>query len=119
MKLPGIMRPKKAVAVEPSETTTVAPSPNHSVSNLEKSSNIEPSRTSSNRSKNSRIIGEKGLLKEDGVHHSGEQKVVETTGLEEAEALDKLSEEPEYPTGMKLAIITIALCFSVFLVAIV
>lgn len=39
--------------------------------------------------------------------------------MEEAEALDKLSDEVEYPTGSKLAIITLALCLSVFLVALV
>lgn len=31
-----------------------------------------------------------------------EKRVMETTPLEEAEALDKLSDEPEYPSGTKL-----------------
>ena len=39
--------------------------------------------------------------------------------MEEAEALDKLSDEVEYPSGSKLAIISLALCLSVFLVALV
>ena len=34
--------------------------------------------------------------------HEGEKRVVETTPLEEAEALEKLSDEPEYPSGAKL-----------------
>jgi hypothetical protein len=42
-----------------------------------------------------------------------------TTPIEEAAALDKLSDEPEYPSSIKLFIITIALCLSVFLVALV
>ena len=31
-----------------------------------------------------------------------EKKVVETTPLDEAEALEKLSDEPDYPSGAKL-----------------
>ena len=50
---------------------------------------------------------------------SGERKEVETTPLEEAEAVDKLDDENEYPTGAKLTIITISLCLSVFLMALV
>ncbi|KAI4103280.1 MAG: hypothetical protein L6R37_003908 [Teloschistes peruensis] len=45
------------------------------------------------------------------------EKVIEETPVEEAAALDKLSEEPEYPSGAKLAIITLALCLSVLLMA--
>lgn len=50
-------------------------------------------------------------------HHS--LKKIETTALHEAKALDKLSEEPQYPSGVKLAIIIIGLCLAVFLVALV
>ena len=50
---------------------------------------------------------------------SGEKKDIETTPLEEAEALDKLDDENEYPSGAKLAIITASLCLSVFLMALV
>ena len=42
---------------------------------------------------------------------------IETTPIKEAEALDKLSDEPEYPTGAKLGIIIASLCLSVFLMA--
>ena len=49
---------------------------------------------------------------------NGEQKI-ETTALGEAEALDKLNEENEYPHGAKLAIITASLCISVLLMALV
>ncbi len=45
------------------------------------------------------------------------EKVVEATPIQEAEALDKITEEPEYPAGAKLAIITISLCLSVLLMA--
>ena len=50
---------------------------------------------------------------------SGETKEVETSPLEEAEAIDKLDDENEYPTGAKLTIITLSLCLSVFLMALV
>lgn len=49
----------------------------------------------------------------------GEKKVVETTPLDEAEALDKLDDEHQYPKGAKLGIITASLCLSVFLMALV
>ncbi|KAL8641656.1 MAG: hypothetical protein Q9228_001558 [Teloschistes exilis] len=49
--------------------------------------------------------------------HIQTEKVIEETPVEEAAALDKLSEEPEYPSGAKLAIITLALCLSVLLMA--
>lgn len=45
------------------------------------------------------------------------EKVVETTPIKEAEAMDKLSDEVEYPSGAKLAIITVSLCLSVLLMA--
>ena len=45
------------------------------------------------------------------------EKCIETTPVKEAEAMDKLSDEPEYPSGAKLAIITISLCLSVLLMA--
>ena len=50
---------------------------------------------------------------------AGEKKVIEETPLDEAEALDKLDDENEYPSGAKLAIITASLCLSVFLMALV
>lgn len=58
------------------------------------------------------------------LHHSalkrdeaGPEKVTEMTPVQEAEALEKMSDEPEYPSGAKLAIITISLCLSVLLMA--
>jgi hypothetical protein len=50
------------------------------------------------------------------------EKTEESTAVEEAKALDKPDDEEaeiEYPHGLKLAIITLALCLSVFLVALV
>ena len=51
------------------------------------------------------------------LHEAGGQSDIEKTPIEEAEALEKLSDEPEYPTGAKLAIIVASLCLSVFLMA--
>ncbi|KAL8675343.1 MAG: hypothetical protein Q9168_000300 [Polycauliona sp. 1 TL-2023] len=48
---------------------------------------------------------------------SSPKEVIETTPVQEAAALEKLSDEPEYPTGAKLAIITVSLCLSVLLMA--
>lgn len=48
-----------------------------------------------------------------------EKRVVETTLAAEAEALENLSDEPEYPSGAKLAIIMASLCLSVLLMALV
>ncbi|KAL8928676.1 MAG: hypothetical protein Q9172_000814 [Xanthocarpia lactea] len=45
------------------------------------------------------------------------EKVMEATPFEEAKALEKLSDEPEYPSGAKLTIITVSLCLSVLLMA--
>ena len=47
----------------------------------------------------------------------GEKAAIEKTPIEEAAALEKFSEEPEYPTGAKLGIIVASLCLSVFLMA--
>lgn len=48
--------------------------------------------------------------------HRGEV-IVEKTPVEEAKALEHFAEEPEYPSGIKLVIITTALCVSVFCMA--
>ena len=50
---------------------------------------------------------------------TGAKKEIEVTPIAEAEALDKLDDENEYPTGAKLGIITLSLCLSVFLMALV
>ena len=47
------------------------------------------------------------------------EKIEESTAVEEAKALDTEEAEIEYPHGLKLAVITLALCLSVFLVALV
>lgn len=46
-------------------------------------------------------------------------ETVDKTPVEEAEALENLGNETEYPSGIKLAIITTALCVSVFCMALV
>ena len=51
------------------------------------------------------------------IQRDGEKPSVEKTPIEEAEALEKLSEEPDYPQGAKLGIIIASLCLSVFLMA--
>jgi len=89
--------------MDSSRATTAVPSPDQSSHNLEK--DYLASRTSPAASTTQSMHGEK--------------RVIETTPIEEAAALDKLSDEPEYPSGIKLFIITIALCLSVFLVALV
>ena len=46
-------------------------------------------------------------------------KAILETPVDEAAALEKASEEPEYPSGVKLAIITLSLCLAVFCMALV
>ncbi|KAG7007214.1 condensin complex subunit 2 [Physcia stellaris] len=48
---------------------------------------------------------------------TGAKKEIEVTPLAEVEALDKLDDQNEYPSGAKLGIITLSLCLSVFLMA--
>lgn len=74
------------------------------ISNSDKTGHVPVSRNSSVGSKTSQ--------------HRGEQ-TVERTAVEEAAALEKFDEEPDYPTGAKLTIITVALCVSVFCMALV
>ena len=103
MKLPTL-RQKKAVATQ-MEPSTMAPTQEPSTattstSDLEKPP-VEP------------------VLGNVSAPHSHAEKTVEETAIQEAAALDKLSDEPEYPKGVKLAVITAALCLSVFLMALV
>ena len=51
--------------------------------------------------------------------HEQEEKVKGATPLSGGEALDRLSVEPEYPSGVKLGIIMASLGLSVFLMALV
>ena len=63
-------------------------------------------------------LGEKTVDEQDSIDSEPHKKTIEATAIQEAEALDKLSDEPEYPKGAKLGIITASLCLSVFLMAI-
>ena len=105
MKLPTLLRSKhasdsKETAPSP---TTLSSSQNTSKTEIEKQAPIAPSSTLS--------------TKKEFAEDQNEKNIIETTPIKEAEALDKLSDEPEYPTGAKLAIITASLCLSVFLMA--
>lgn len=109
MKFPKMFGTPKQCALcemDHSRTTTVVPSLNTSHHNLEKES-------AGGSFKSPSLDGPLST------HPGSGEKNVQTTPVEEAEALDKLSDEGEYPSGSKLAIITLALCLSVFLVALV
>lgn len=84
--------------------TKPTPSQNTSSSHLEKETPLGSSRTPS--------------LHSNGSQHA-EKKVLEASALQEAEALDHMEDEAQYPTGAKLNIITASLCLSVFLMALV
>lgn len=51
--------------------------------------------------------------------HLQGDRISETTPVQEVAPLEKPYDEPEYPGGVKLVIITIALCLSVFCMALV
>ncbi len=106
MKLPTFLQKKTAASTQPSTAPAMDPStPTTSMSDLEK--------PSLDQEKTSPAAGDGTVL------HGGEDKTVDETAIQEAAALDKLSDEPEYPKGAKLGIITAALCLSVFLMALV
>lgn len=107
MKLPFIKRgtPPTATNMDDSRTSTVVPPSTSSFGNLDK----VQEKASSESSSSPRPTLDNDL--------PPTEKVVETTPVQEAEALEKLSEEPEYPSGAKLAIITVSLCLSVLLMA--
>lgn len=105
MKLPTFLQKKTAANTQPSTAPAMDPTPTTSTSDLEKPSLDQE-----------RITPSAG----DGtVSHGGEDKTVNETAIQEAAALDKLSDEIEYPKGAKLGIISAALCLSVFLMALV
>lgn len=89
-------------------STTDATPTNTSMTNLEKE--LENEKLGSPSGSHSRTSYERAT---DGQP----AKTIEETPIGEAEALDKLSDEPEYPTGAKLGIIIASLCLSVFLMA--
>jgi len=105
MKFPTLSRSKPASNAHgaPSTPAGLRSSQNTSSTEMEKEAPIIPSRTPSTKSRASQGLGEKD--------------VVESTPVKEMEALDKLSDEPDYPTGAKLGIIIASLCLSVFLMA--
>jgi hypothetical protein len=105
-------------AMVKSEATTVVPSQNVSASDLP---------THPKEEKESEPVVAEGESTssaeppEPTVPAEPVEKTEETTAIEEAKALDKpeADSEVEYPHGLKLVIITAALCLSVFLVALV
>lgn len=61
--------------------------------------------SSSQHTSTSQIEKERAVLRapsRQNSQHEKEKRAVETTPLDEAEALEKLSDEPEYPSGAKL-----------------
>ena len=98
MKTPVLFRTKSAV---PLDMKNASPAPaDVPLSQHTSTSQIEKEKTTSRAS-------------------DKEKKDVVTTPLAEAEALDNLSDEPEYPSGLKLGIVMASLCLSVFLMALV
>jgi hypothetical protein len=104
-------------AMVKSEATTVVPSQNVSASDLP---------THPSEEKEPKPVAEADPTRSAEPPEPAEPtkpavKTEETTVVEEAKAPDKLEadSEVEYPHGPKLLIITVALCLSVFLVALV
>ena len=108
MKLPTFLQKKNAASAEVSTAPTIAPSTSTS-----STSDIEKPVVDPDHERSTPVAAD--IAATDG---TGE-KTVNETALQEAAALEKLSDEPEYPKGVKLAIITAALCLSVFLMALV
>lgn len=101
-------------AMAKSETTTAVPSRNVSTTDL-------PT-TDKEEKETQPVVRQEIESKTVGPPPEPREKMEETTAVEEAKALDKPEEddsEIEYPHGLKLGIITLALCLSVFLVALV
>lgn len=87
MKFPILSRTKR---IAPLNMDRDKPAPDVSPSTQDSStSQIEKERTISRSSRQNS-------------QHEGEKSIVETAPLEEAEALEKLSDEPQYPSGPKL-----------------
>lgn len=104
MKFPGLSRAKPAaspaVAEPPSAAATDTPLSNGStLADGEKKEVFADTPTSSQAS-----------------HHGSE---IADLSLEKVKTLERYSEEPEYPSGIKLTIITFSLCISVFCMALV
>lgn len=105
MKFPTLSRAKpaapNAVGVSPSASATDSHLSNHSTL-LEDPEKKEVQATSPTASGESRLGSEN-----------------EDVALEKAKSLEPASDEPEYPSGVKLTIITLSLCISVFCMALV
>ena len=105
MKLPTIFRrkPTPSLSTEKDSTgPTIAHSTQHmSVDQAEKQDSLSSASSRQN------------------TQHEKEKRIVESTPLEEAQALENLSDEPEYPSGLRLGIIMTSLALSVFLMALV
>ena len=99
-------------AMVKSETTTAVPSQNVSTADLP---------TTEKEEKDTEPVVTEALSESSADPADPAEKMEELTAVEEAKALDKPEVDPEieYPHGLKLVIITIALCLSVFLVALV
>lgn len=88
----------------PSGGDEKVPPPTAALSNCSSESEIEKKVEHSIGSKNS---------------HPQEDKILEAAPVLEVVPLEKPNDEPEYPGGIKLVIITTALCLSVFCMALV
>lgn len=99
MKFPTFARSKA-----PSGGDEKGITPNAALSKSSSESEIEKKGEPSNGSTISHLQG-------DGIS--------EATPVKEVASLEKPNDEPEYPGGVKLVIITIALCLSVFCMALV
>lgn len=86
----------------------------------EQKTKSETQSTSSSSDLEKNEISQEPAVERQSLESSKGEKKVETSALEEAKELDRPQDDDiVYPTGVKLAIITLALCVSVFLVALV
>jgi hypothetical protein len=108
-------------AMVKSEATTVVPSQNVSTSDLPTHPKEEKESEPGVAEAESTSSAELPKPTETAETAETAEKTEETTVVEEAKAPDKpdADSEVEYPHGPKLVIITVALCLSVFLVALV
>jgi hypothetical protein len=110
------LNPKSSSTSDPamvkSEATTAVPSQNVSDSDLP---------TTIQDEKDTQPVVMEAQSRSSPEPSEPKHKIEESTAIEKAQALDEPEEDPEaeYPHGLKLVIITIALCLSVFLVALV
>ena len=108
MKFPYLLKSKSTPQADQQLPTPAdPPDPSSTPSGSEKENADIISRTSSSKSKASHTS------------KTQNEKVVETTPVEEAAAIDKLDDDDEanYPHGIKLGIIVASLCLSIFLMA--